>query len=122
MRKNLVKMLDETGLPNQLRLDSCERLFGDVRQLLHTTSVVRYTAFVCGKNYSGHSPDMSGPGSSSMTNLPRSELALFFEGVISRMQSRVKGELFSAVAFLLLLNQPHGWERIESAEGYPMAG
>jgi hypothetical protein len=58
MRKNLVKMLDEAGLSKRLKLDTCERLFGDARHLLHTTSVVRYPAFVNGRNYSGHSPEM----------------------------------------------------------------
>lgn len=58
MRKNLVKMLDQTGLPKHLRLDSCERLFGDARLLLHCTSVVHYPVFVYGRNYSGHSPDL----------------------------------------------------------------
>jgi hypothetical protein len=56
MRTNLVKMLDELGLPALLGIPSTSELFGSATALVHTTSAVRYPVFVNGQNYSGHSP------------------------------------------------------------------
>jgi len=50
MRKNLVRMLDETRLQNGLGLASCETLFENSSRFLHTTSVIRYPAFVRGRS------------------------------------------------------------------------
>jgi hypothetical protein len=58
MRKNLVRMLDETPLQKALGLESCDSLFGNSKRFLHTTSAVRYPAFVRGRNYTGHSPEL----------------------------------------------------------------
>jgi hypothetical protein len=62
MRRDLARWLDELGLAALLGLRSCSELFDDShRALLHTTSAVRYPAFVCRRdgslaNYSGTSP------------------------------------------------------------------
>ncbi|WP_054027394.1 uracil-DNA glycosylase family protein [Bacillus sp. FJAT-28004] len=56
MRKNLIEMLDQIGLPAALGIKSSELLFYELRELLHTTSVIRYPVFIKGKNYTGHSP------------------------------------------------------------------
>ncbi|MDQ0875001.1 hypothetical protein QFZ77_003660 [Paenibacillus sp. V4I3] len=58
MRKNLIAMLDELGLPESLGLKSSESLFGEQRDLLHTTSVIRYPVFFKGENYTGHKPEI----------------------------------------------------------------
>lgn len=53
MRKNLIRMLDYCGVNEKLEISSCSELFGAKRELLHTTSALRYPVFVNGKNYSG---------------------------------------------------------------------
>jgi len=58
MRANLIRMLDDLGLPGLLRIQSASDLFGSAGQLVHTTSAIRYPVFVKGRNYTGHSPDM----------------------------------------------------------------
>ncbi|OXM85328.1 uracil-DNA glycosylase family protein [Paenibacillus rigui] len=58
MRSNLIAMLDELGLPEAIGLPSSEALFGEFRDRLHTTSVLRYPVFIKGENYTGHQPDM----------------------------------------------------------------
>jgi hypothetical protein len=58
MRARLTDWLDELGVPEWLGIASASDLFGDRRDLLHTTSAIRYPVF-CGpdfENYSGHSP------------------------------------------------------------------
>lgn len=57
MRKNLIAMLDHIGLQTLLDIDSCARLFGTHRHLVHYTSALRYPVFVNGKDYNG-SPSM----------------------------------------------------------------
>ena len=52
MRSNLVSMLDRLGLPAALGLSSSDDLFGPARDLLHTTSALRYPVFKHGRNYS----------------------------------------------------------------------
>jgi hypothetical protein len=56
MRPNLLGMLDQLDLEAALGIPSAADLFGSSRNLLHTTSVIRYPAFVDGENYSGKSP------------------------------------------------------------------
>lgn len=56
MRKNLIEMLNQIGLPGATGIDSSELLFEKRSDLLHTTSVIRYPVFRQGKNYTGHSP------------------------------------------------------------------
>lgn len=58
MRKNLIEMLNEIELPLAIGIESSESLFEDQRDLLHTTSVIRYPVFQNGKNYTGHSPSI----------------------------------------------------------------
>lgn len=56
MRKNIIEMLNEIELPAAIELESSAPLFEERRDLLHTTSVIRYPVFHSGKNYTGHSP------------------------------------------------------------------
>lgn len=56
MRTNLVRMLDELGLPDMLKISSSAELFGIHDDLVHTTSAVRYPVFVNGRNYTGSQP------------------------------------------------------------------
>ena len=59
MRKTLVRMLDDIGLPAHLGIDSADSLWTSPshRRLLQPTSLLRYPVFDGGKNYSG-SPKM----------------------------------------------------------------
>lgn len=56
MRKNLIEMLNQIALPEAIGLESSEALFEERRDLLHTTSAIRYPVFLDGHNYTGHSP------------------------------------------------------------------
>lgn len=58
MRKNLIEMLDGLELPKALGIVSSALLFSDRRDLLHTTSAIRYPVFVDGQNYTGHKPKL----------------------------------------------------------------
>lgn len=46
MRHNLISMLDFCGLPQALGIQSAPQLFGDLRHMLHTTSVIKYPVFI----------------------------------------------------------------------------
>jgi hypothetical protein len=61
LRKNLVAMLDDIGLPDALGLTSASELFGAARPLLHTSSVIRYPVFAGETNYTGHPPPTKSP-------------------------------------------------------------
>lgn len=56
MRSNLLSMLDEIGLPAMLGIERASALFIGSTELVHSTSAIRYPAFVNGSNYSGHRP------------------------------------------------------------------
>lgn len=56
MRKNLIDMLDQIDLPAAIGIEHSGSLFAERRDLLHTTSAIRYPVFLSGKNYTGHSP------------------------------------------------------------------
>jgi hypothetical protein len=56
MRRNLVAMLDEVGLPTLLHIPASSVLFDTHRAMIHTTSAIRYPVLVDGKNYTGHQP------------------------------------------------------------------
>lgn len=58
MRKNLIEMLDGVELPKALGIASSALLFSEHRDLLHTTSAIRYPVFVGGRNYTGHKPHL----------------------------------------------------------------
>ncbi len=58
LRKNMIEMLDEIGLNDRLRLESCRELFKDRDDLLHTLSLVPYPVFVKNQNYTGHTPKL----------------------------------------------------------------
>jgi hypothetical protein len=53
MRTSISKMLDYLGLQNWLGIRSCSEIFDVRRDLLHTTSAIRYPTFLSGKNYNG---------------------------------------------------------------------
>jgi len=59
MRTNLSRMLDQCNLPQILGISHSEDLFGKNRDLLHTTSVIKYPVFLKGKNYTGHQPTIN---------------------------------------------------------------
>lgn len=56
LRKNIIGMLDELGLPGKLQIENATALFEERDDLLHTTSMIPFAAFVKGKNYTGHQP------------------------------------------------------------------
>jgi hypothetical protein len=58
MRANLTSKLDQIGVAAALDLRTCALLFGERRDLLHTTSALRWPVMVGGRGYSGHRPGM----------------------------------------------------------------
>ena len=58
MRINLIGMMNELGIQHWLRLASSEELFEQYAAWLHSTSMIRYPAFINGRNYSGTQPDL----------------------------------------------------------------
>ncbi|WP_240545797.1 hypothetical protein [Paenibacillus artemisiicola] len=60
IRDNLLGMLDELKLSAHAGLPDVRSLFEEDDSLLHTTSLLRYPAFVDGRNYDGHRPGLSG--------------------------------------------------------------
>lgn len=58
MRSNLIGMLDEIGVHKALHINSSASLFAEKRNLLHTTSIIKYPVFFQGKNYTGHRPSI----------------------------------------------------------------
>ncbi|WP_233523064.1 hypothetical protein [Peribacillus saganii] len=56
MRTNLIAMLDQCGVACALHLESSESLFSKERDLLHTTSLIKYPVFSQSQNYSGYHP------------------------------------------------------------------
>jgi len=56
MRKNLIDMLDQCGIPQILHAESSASLFEEHRHVIHTTSVIKYPVFFKNKNYTGHQP------------------------------------------------------------------
>ncbi|MGM0903728.1 MAG: uracil-DNA glycosylase family protein [Bacillota bacterium] len=56
MRRNLIEMLDGIGLQELLHIPSCDQLFNNKHDLLHTTSILRYPVFIEGENYGGSNP------------------------------------------------------------------
>lgn len=58
MRKNLIHMLDELGLPHYLGLSTSKDLFGNANHLLHTTGLIPYPVFYKNKNYTGATPNI----------------------------------------------------------------
>jgi hypothetical protein len=52
MRANLLRMLDDLGLPRCLGIESSAELFDRRADLRHGTSAIRYAAFVSERNSS----------------------------------------------------------------------
>ncbi len=59
MRANLVRMLDDLGVPQLLGICSATELFGSASHLLHTTSAVCYPTFRGALNYTGSRPPLA---------------------------------------------------------------
>lgn len=57
MRTEIIRMLDRLELADVLGIAGSEVLFESRRDLLHTTSIIKYPVFVQGRNYTGHQPD-----------------------------------------------------------------
>lgn len=54
LRNNLSAMLDEIGVNDWLRLNSCSQLFGDAASMVHYTSALRYPVVMAnGDGYNG---------------------------------------------------------------------
>ncbi len=58
LRKNVMDMLEALELPKGLGTQNAKALFDEREDLLHTTSMIPFAAFVKGKNYTGHSPQL----------------------------------------------------------------
>lgn len=58
MRTHLISMLNECGVAKALHLENAEALFHEKRDLLHTTSIIKYPVFFHDKNYTGHQPKL----------------------------------------------------------------
>jgi len=56
MRGHLIAMLDDIGLPAALGVSGAAALFDGRRDLIHTTSALRFPVFVGGANYNGRRP------------------------------------------------------------------
>ncbi|PFR94888.1 uracil-DNA glycosylase family protein [Priestia megaterium] len=56
MRVNLIDMLDQCGIAKVMGINGAAELFASQRDLLHTTSVLKYPVFYKRKNYTGHQP------------------------------------------------------------------
>lgn len=59
MRTNLISMLNDCDVAKALNIGNSELLFSDKRDLLHTTSVIKYPVFYQHKNYTGYLPKIS---------------------------------------------------------------
>jgi uracil-DNA glycosylase len=53
MKKNIIKMLDEAGLPEYLSIDTTADLFGAKAHLAEMSSLLKMPVFYKSKNYSG---------------------------------------------------------------------
>lgn len=58
IRKHVISMLDELGVAEVLGIDDTGSLFGERDDLLHSTAIIPFAAFVKGKNYTGHQPPL----------------------------------------------------------------
>lgn len=58
IRKNIINMLDEIKLNKALDINSCNKLFGERDDMMHTVSLIPYSTFINKENYSGHTPKL----------------------------------------------------------------
>ncbi|MBE1443774.1 hypothetical protein [Paenibacillus sp. OAS669] len=58
MRSELIRMLDALELHHHLQIPSCESLFQEHQELLHSTALLRYPVFTDKNNYSGTRPEL----------------------------------------------------------------
>lgn len=59
LRKNLIAMLDGLDIAKYFGIEGAADLFGKRDDLLHTVSLIPYSVFVKGANYTGHTPKLN---------------------------------------------------------------
>lgn len=59
MRQNLIHMLQELQLQRYLGIATCEALFHEHRNLLHTVSMLKFPVMIDHRNYSGSQPSVN---------------------------------------------------------------
>lgn len=95
LRRDLLRMLDALGLQRELGIASCERLFDERRELLHTTALLRYPVFLSGANYNGSRPPLLGTPSlrEAALRYAREELPLWKPALVIPLGRTVEGTL-----------------------------
>lgn len=58
LRQSLIRFLNDLNLNEKLGTTDASELFEEYDQLLHTISLIPYSVFVKGKNYTGHTPQL----------------------------------------------------------------
>ena len=58
LRQNLIQFLNQLNLTDKLGITNASELFEEHDDLLHTISLIPYSVFVKGKNYTGHTPNL----------------------------------------------------------------
>ena len=92
MRRNLVSMLSDLGVPSLLGIKAATSIFTDRADLIHSTSAIRYPVFVDGNNYSGHRPtiDKSNVLRRFVVELLRPELAALESALVIPLRGAVE--------------------------------
>lgn len=95
MRRNLLSMLTDLGLPSLLGIEDATALFFGRSDLVHSTSAIRYPVFVNGANYSGHRPIVSKSPMlrSFVVNVLRSELTQVESALVVPLGGAVESAL-----------------------------
>ena len=94
IRNNMLRMLDDIGLPQALGIAASSELFGSASALLHTTSVIRYPVFVETRNYTGTPAPMTSPMLAEMARtILVSELKSVPSALIVPLGKAVEGTL-----------------------------
>ena len=106
MRNRLIGWLDDIGIQKSLEIQSSSLLFDILGQeALHSTSVLRYTAFINKKNYSGHSPNILGIPyfRKHIENIFVPEIQIFSKCLIIPLGSAVQ-KVFNYISTLKMKN------------------
>jgi hypothetical protein len=86
MRTNLVRMLDDLGLPRHVRIESMSDLFDSAQDRLFATSALLYPVFRRGRNYSGDPAILREP---LFVNMLESLLGSTLQGMPKAMIARL---------------------------------
>jgi len=86
IRSNIISMLDDIGLDKKLKLDSCEQMFKEKNELMHTTSAVRYAVFRRNDGYNNY----SGGYPNALSHL---ELKKYIQDCLAGELKKVSGSL-----------------------------